>query len=73
MRSTRVAPVTEHSPGRSIGSRSNNPLNGDPGSAHGTRICFTPWGAQSIRGPGASIHVVNCQVSKGRHRRGRLS
>ena len=59
MRSTRVAPVTEHSHSRSIAKRSNNTVNCDPGSAHGTRICFTPWAAQSIRGTSASIHVVN--------------
>ena len=59
MRSSRVAPVTEHSPSRSLASRSNNPVNCDPGSAHGTRIYFTPWAAQSIPGPGPSIHVVN--------------
>ncbi len=51
--------LTEHSHSSPIASRSNNPVNCDPGSAHGTRICFTPWASQSIRGTSASIHVVN--------------
>ena len=56
-----------------MANRSNRAVNCEPGSAHGTRSCLTPWEAQSTRGTSASIQVVNCIVSKWRHRRGLLS
>jgi hypothetical protein len=66
---SRTAPVIEHSPRRSIAIRSNGAVNCEPGSAHGTRSCLTPWLAHSTQGTSASIQVVNCIVSSWRHRR----
>jgi len=56
-----------------MANRSNRAVNCEPRSAHGTGSCLTPWVAQSTRGTWASIQVVNCMVSKCRHRRGLLN
>ena len=44
-----------------------------PGSAHGTRTCFTPCSEQEQRGTSAAKMVSNWQVSRWRQRLGWVS
>jgi hypothetical protein len=76
MRSTRVAPVTEHSHSSSIASRSNSSVNCDPGSAHGKQLIEAALGLRTEstagpteRGSGIAVRPPGMLVSAGRSRR----
>src|SRR5438132_269581 len=66
-----LAAVTAASRNQSIANRSNSSVNFEPGVAHGTALCTTPWVGHSTRGTRAWSRVWSWHVSRCRHSRSR--
>src|SRR5207244_1660560 len=63
----RATAVTAASRNQSIANRSNSSVNFEPGVAHGTALCTTPWVGHSTRGTRAWSRVWSWHVSRCRH------